>query len=74
MNKFGPFLFKTEADTLENSKGNTPLHLAILQMRSNQLELPRIEQQLISMSKGGSLLMHKNKDGLNALTLAIKRG
>lgn len=41
-------------------------------MRSNQLELPRIEQNLIARS--GKLLSHKNQEGLTPLLLSLKRG
>ena len=73
LQKFSVQLFAN--DTLhENIKGNTPLHLAVAIKRHNQLELPKIEEMLISKCKYGSMLLHKNKAGHNPLMVALIKG
>jgi ankyrin repeat protein len=72
LTNFAGLLFNSEGEVLENAKGNTPLHLAVVIMRSNLLELPKIEMQLIHAK--GSLLLHKNRKGFNPLHLTLMNG
>lgn len=73
MVRYGKELFKNDA-VCANVKGNTPLHLAVAIKRRNQLELPRIEEMLISKTKDGVMLLHLNKDGLNPLMISLQKG